>query len=95
MRSLKEAGIVGARRPHRRLQPRVSGQISLLRSARAVQGPFQVNRCVIGMDICPRSGSCPLRPTWLRIQRELELGLGSRTLAQIAANVCTDARPAG
>jgi len=97
MRSLKEAGIVGARRgPTGGFSlAREPGQISLLEVVHAVQGPFQVNRCVIGMEICPRSGACPLRPTWLRIQRELELGLGGRTLAQIAANVRTGARPAG
>ncbi len=92
MRALKDAGIVSARRGPSggfsfEQQPE---QISLLDVVQAIQGAFQVNRCVIGLGVCPRSGTCSLRPTWLRVQDELEAGLGSRTIAQIAANVVED-----
>jgi hypothetical protein len=43
---------------------------------------------VIGLGVCPRSGECPLRPTWLRIQDELEEGLAAQTVGEIAANIC-------
>ena len=92
MRALKDAGIVSARRGPTggfsfEQQPE---QISVLDVVRAIQGPFEVNRCVVGLDVCPRSGTCPLRPTWLRVQEELEAGLGSQTIAQIASNLFED-----
>ncbi len=92
MRSLKDAGVVTARRgPSGGFAfERPPEEITVLDVVDAVQGPFQVNRCVIGLGVCPRSGHCPLRPTWLRVQEELEAGLGARTIAQIAANLCDD-----
>ena len=92
MRSLRDAGVVSARRgpaggfsfekdPH---------DVTVLDVVNAIQGEFQVNRCVIGLKVCPRSGACPLRPTWLRIQEELEAGLGAQTIGEIAADVCEE-----
>ncbi len=92
MRSLRDAGIVTARRgPSGGFSyDREPADVRLLDVVVAIQGPFQVNRCVIGLDVCPRSGGCPLRPTWLRIQEELEAGLAAQTIGEIAADVCPD-----
>lgn len=87
MRALRDAGIVKARRGPAggfRLA-HDPAEITLLEVVLAVQGPIVVNRCVIGLDVCERSVTCPLRPTWTRVQEELEAGLGSVTLGDIAA----------
>jgi Rrf2 family protein len=93
MRSLRDAGIVNARRgPSGGFSfEREPEEISLLDVVQAIQGEFQVNRCVMGLDVCPRSGECPLRPTWLRIQQELEDELAARTIGEIAGHVCEQA----
>lgn len=87
MRALRDGGIVTSRRgPSGGFAfARTPGEISLLEVVTAVQGPLQVNRCVMGLGICDRSDGCPLRPTWMRVQHELEAGLGAATLASIAA----------
>jgi len=87
MRALRDAGIVEAKRgPSGGFRlARDAAEISLLEAVQAVQGPVAINRCVIGLDVCERSESCPLRPTWLRVQEELESGLQAASLAQIAA----------
>lgn len=92
MRSLRDAGIVTAKRgPSGGFAfEREPNEVTVLEVVNAVQGRFEVNRCVIGLGVCPRSGTCPLRPTWVRIQEELEAGLGAQTVGQIAANVCPD-----
>ena len=104
MRALRDGGIVTSRRgPSGGFAfARTPGEISLLEVVTAVQGPLQVNRCVMGLGICDRSDGCPLRPTWMRVQQELEAGLGAATLADIAARavpgeVCveTNASPQG
>ncbi|MGI5820386.1 MAG: RrF2 family transcriptional regulator [Armatimonadota bacterium] len=92
MRSLRDAGIVSARRgPSGGFSfERDPDTVTLLEVVDAVQGPFNVNRCVIGLGVCPRSGSCRLRPTWLRIQDELEAGLSAQTIGEIAASICDE-----
>lgn len=87
MRALRDAEIVEARRGPTggfRLA-RDPAEISLLEVVTAVQGPVAVNRCVIGLEVCERSEHCPLRPTWMRVQAELESGLAGASLAEIAA----------
>ncbi len=85
MQALRDASIVRSRRgPGGGFRiARDPGDITLLEIVNAVQGEFQVNRCVIGLDVCERSVACPLRPTWMRIQRELEDGLAGTTLAEV------------
>ncbi len=92
MQRLRDAGIVTSK-------PGPTGgfrlacdphEISLLDAVTAIQGPFHANRCVIGLDVCDRSAECPLRPTWLRIQRELEEKLQGTTLKQVARAACGD-----
>ncbi len=85
MQALRDAGIVESKRgPGGGFRlARDAGDITLLEIVNAVQGELHVNRCVIGLDVCERSIECPLRPTWMRIQRELEDGLGGTTLADV------------
>jgi Rrf2 family protein len=90
MRSLRDAGIVTAKRgPNGGFRfEREPEDVRLLEVVSAIQGEFRVNRCVIGLGVCPRSGECPLRPTWLRIQDELEAGLEAQTIGEIAESIC-------
>ena len=87
MQALRDAGIVASKRgPGGGFRlARDPGDITLLEIVNAVQGEVRVNRCVIGLDVCERSAECPLRPTWMRIQRELAEGLGGTTLADVLA----------
>ncbi|MEA3401150.1 MAG: Rrf2 family transcriptional regulator [Armatimonadota bacterium] len=85
MQSLRDGGIVTSKRgPGGGFRlAREPEEIDLLEVVMAVQGPFEVNRCVMGLDVCERAESCPLRPTWVRIQEELEEGLRGTSLAEI------------
>ena len=85
LQALRDAGIVASKRgPGGGFRlARDPAEVTLLEIVNTVQGELHVNRCVIGLDVCERSAECPLRPTWMRIQRELEEGLGGTTLADV------------
>jgi len=87
MQALRDGGIVESKRgPGGGFRlARDPADTTLLEIVNAVQGALHVNRCVIGLDVCERSVECPLRPTWMRIQRELEDGLRGTTLADVVA----------
>lgn len=90
MRSLRDAGIVSSKSGPSggfRLE-RAPHELSVLEIVHAIQGPFRVNACVIGLEICDRSEICPLRPTWLKVQRDLEEGLDGTTLGTILDRAC-------
>ncbi len=90
MRALRDVGIVSSKTgPSGGFQlDRDPSGVSVLEILEAVQGPFRVNQCVIGLDICPTSEGCPLRPTWLEVQKTLEENLGAISLKQIADRAC-------
>ena len=85
MRSLRDAGIVSSKPgPSGGFQfQQAPAEVSVFEVVNAIQGPLTVNQCVIGLDVCPRSVACPLRPTWLKVQRDIEEGLSETTLSDI------------
>lgn len=87
LQALRDAGIVASKRgPGGGFRlARERDQVTLLEAVEALQGPLTVNRCVIGLDICHRSETCPLRPTWVKVQREMEQALADTTLADVVA----------
>jgi len=87
LQALRHAGIVASKRgPGGGFRlARERDEVTLLEAVEALQGPLTVNRCVIGLELCHRSDACPLRPTWVKVQREMEQALGDTTLADIAA----------
>ena len=89
LQSLRDAGIVSAKRgPGGGFSlARPAAEITLLEIVETVQGALAVNRCVFGLDVCHCPADCPLRPTWLAIQREMERALADTTLADVA---CSD-----
>jgi len=89
MQGLRDAGIVASKRgPGGGFRlTRSPAEVDLLEVVTAMQGPLRVNRCVIGLDACERSAACPLRPTWMRIQDDLEEGLRGATLADMVGAI--------
>ena len=86
LQSLRDAGMVASKRgPGGGFRlVKSPGDIALLDVVQALQGRLTVNRCVLGLDMCDHSEACPLRPTWLKAQRELERGLAETTLGDVA-----------
>lgn len=48
-----------------------ASEISLLQVIEALEGPIQLNRCVIEPDACPRSKHCPVHRIWSKAQADL------------------------
>ncbi|MCD6359497.1 MAG: Rrf2 family transcriptional regulator [Armatimonadetes bacterium] len=85
MQSLRQAGIVDSRRGPAggfRLSRPVT-EISLLEITAALQGAPTISRCIIGLDMCEWSANCPLRSTWVRVQKMLEEALRDTTLGDV------------
>ncbi len=57
---------------------RPASEISLLQVIEALDGPVQLNRCVIEPSACPRDSHCPVHHIWAKAQLELT-GLLSET----------------
>jgi len=94
MQSLRQAGIVASRRGPTggfRLG-RPSDQIALLDITAAVQGQLAISRCIMGLDLCERSSTCPLRSTWTQVQHLIEQSLTNTTLADVLG-ASADAEP--
>jgi Rrf2 family protein len=59
--------------------------VTLRRVIEAVEGPIQLNRCVVRPGACPRDRYCPVHPVWLRIQKLLTQELDAVTIAALVA----------
>lgn len=93
MQSLRQSGLVASRRgPGGGFRlGRAPEDLPLLDIATAVQGPFAVSRCIMGLELCDRSPTCPLRATWMQVQSLIEGSLRDTTLADIteaAGDIC-------
>lgn len=73
VQALARGGLIRTRRG-------TSGGVSLLREpetitlrhvVEAVEGPIQLNRCLVHPGVCSRDSFCPVHPVWARIQRVL------------------------
>jgi Rrf2 family protein len=64
---------------------RAPDRVTLLRVIEAVEGPIELNRCVVEPDACARDRSCPVHPVWLRLQALLRRELDALTIAALAA----------
>jgi len=60
-----------------------SSMINLAQVIEAIQGPLTVNRCVLGVDACPRQKSCPVSRKMIELQKHLDKYLQSITLAEL------------
>ena len=59
-------------------------KISLLQIIEAVQGPINVNRCLLGDYKCPLKGRCPLNPKLKKVQTEIESVMSGLLLSELA-----------
>lgn len=60
-------------------------QVTLRRVIEAVEGPIQLNRCVVAPGACPRDRFCSVHPVWLRLQALVTRELDAVTIAALAA----------
>jgi Rrf2 family protein len=62
---------------------RPASEISLLNVIEALEGPLQLNRCVIEPDSCPRNHFCPVHDVWAKAQADLADLLGVTKFDQL------------
>ena len=55
-------------------------KINLLEIIETVQGPLRLNRCLLGVDICPRRKGCPVKTKLAKLQKYMERYLHGITL---------------
>ena len=67
-------GFVLRRKPHK---------ISLLEVIETIQGPLSVNRCLLGMEVCPRQKNCPITGKLAKLQKYISSYLKDITLDEL------------
>ncbi len=70
-----KGGFILARRP---------SEITFLELIEVIQGPVQINRCMLGSFACPMQERCPLHPKLADLQEEMQRYLRNTTLAELA-----------
>jgi Rrf2 family protein len=63
---------------------RPSSEISLLHVIEALEGPIQLNRCLIEPERCPREEYCPVHDIWNQAQADLASLLDATTFDELA-----------
>jgi Rrf2 family protein len=63
---------------------RPSSEITLLHVIEALEGPVELNRCLIEPDRCPRSHHCPVHDIWARAQADLTALLDATAFDKLA-----------
>lgn len=63
---------------------RPAEKISLLEIIEAVEGPIQLNRCLIAGGVCGRDAVCTVHPVWRGVQESMRSVLGGISLKQLA-----------
>jgi len=58
-------------------------RISLLEVIEAIQGPIELNRCLLNVDACPRQPDCPVSKRLAELQKHIRRYLGSVTLDKL------------
>lgn len=98
LQSLTRSGLVASRRGTDGGFTLASGTLgaTMLDVIQAIDGPIQLNVCLSQERSCPRSGTCPAHPVWVRAQEGLvralsdtklsELGARSRTASLLSVN---------
>ena len=64
---------------------RPASEISLLHVIEALDGPVQLNRCVIEPRACPRDNHCPVHHIWAKAQLELTSLLDKTTFDDLVS----------
>jgi Rrf2 family protein len=72
---------------------RPSSEISLLHVIEALEGPIQLNRCLIEASRCPQDGKCPVHDIWAKAQADLTALLDATTFDDLAEAADEERRP--
>ena len=59
-------------------------KITVLQVISAIQGPIRLNRCLLGVDECPRQPKCPISRKLAGLQKHIDDYLGGITLSDLA-----------
>lgn len=65
---------------------REPAMISLLEVVEAIQGPISLNRCLLGVDACPKQKDCTLRPRLIGLQKSISGYLKGITLDELSSH---------
>lgn len=61
-------------------------KISLLEVINAIQGPISLNRCLLGVNACPRQKSCSVRASLVGLQESINSYLNGIKLDELAGD---------
>jgi len=58
-------------------------KIALLSVIETIQGPLKLNRCLLGVDVCPLQDKCPISIRLKELQNHIETYLNNITLQDL------------
>jgi len=58
-------------------------KINMLEIIEAIQGPLSLNRCLLGLDVCPRQKDCPITVELAKLQEYIGKYLRGITLDEL------------
>lgn len=65
-------------------------KINLFQIIKAIQGPLEVNRCLLDIDICPRKPKCSLTGKLIKLQNYIEDYFDGITLEEVLMDAPLD-----
>ena len=65
---------------------RKPARINLLEIIRAIQGPLSLNRCLLGLEVCPHQKGCPITVKLAKLQKYISNYLCGITLDELLRN---------
>jgi Rrf2 family transcriptional regulator, iron-sulfur cluster assembly transcription factor len=85
VRKLAEAGIVQSKRGYKGgvQLARLPEEITLLELARAIDGPQDFDRCLLGLEACSDARACPAHAFWKKTREDIRNTLRRTTLAEV------------
>jgi len=88
MQKLQKAGLVkSCMGPKGGFQlSREPAMISVLEVVEAIQGPISLNRCLLGVDACPKQKDCTLRARLIGLQESIIGYLNGITLDELSSH---------
>jgi len=88
MQKLQKAGLVkSCMGPKGGFQlSREPAKISVLEVVEAIQGPISLNRCLLGVDACPKQKGCTLRARLIGLQESIIDYLNGITLDELSSH---------
>lgn len=97
MQQLSKAGLVKSRRGAKGgfELARPAEEITLRETIEAIEGPINLNICLIRPGECPRDNTCPVHPVWKEAQKKLFEVLDGKTMADLVEDAVVLEKKAG